>query len=168
MVTNAHVVAGASSVVVRESGGTTVDRATLVAFDPERDLAVLDVTDLRAPALKLGQNLAAGDPAYAAGYPGDGPFSISPQRVRDQLTARGTDIYQTGAVERQIYSLRGTIRPGNSGGPLLDQGGQVVGVVFARSTVDPQTGYALTLDELRPVLGAVGSAPISSGACSAG
>jgi S1-C subfamily serine protease len=168
VVTNAHVVAGASSVVVRESGGTTVDRATLVAFDPERDLAVLDVTDLRAPALHLGQNLGAGDSAYAAGYPGDGPFTISPQRVRDQLTARGTDIYQSGSVERQIYSLRGTIRPGNSGGPLLDQAGDVVGVVFARSTIDPQTGYALTLNELHPVLASVGSAPISSGACSAG
>lgn len=168
VVTNAHVVAGASSIVVRESGGTTVDRATLVAFDPERDLAVLDVTDLSAPALDIGQDLAAGAPAYAAGYPGDGPFTISPQRVRDQVTARGTDIYQSGTVERQIYSLRGSIRPGNSGGPLLDQSGDVVGVVFARSTVDPDTGYALTLEELRPVLGSVGPTPISSGACSAG
>ncbi|WP_295120085.1 MarP family serine protease [uncultured Leifsonia sp.] len=168
VVTNAHVVAGASSIVVRESGGTTVDRATLVAFDPERDLAVLDVTDLSAPALDIGQDLGAGAPAYAAGYPGDGPFTISPQRVRDQVTARGTDIYQSGTVERQIYSLRGSIRPGNSGGPLLDQSGDVVGVVFARSTVDPDTGYALTLEELRPVLGSVGPTPISSGACSAG
>ncbi|WP_426625894.1 MarP family serine protease [Leifsonia sp. McL0607] len=168
VVTNAHVVAGASSIVVRESGGTTVDRATLVAFDPERDLAVLDVTDLRTPALDIGQDLGAGDQAYTAGYPGDGPFTITPQRVRDQLAARGTDIYQSGAVERQIYSLRGSIRPGNSGGPLLDQSGDVVGVVFARSTIDPDTGYALTLDELRPVLGSVGPTPISSGACSAG
>lgn len=168
VVTNAHVVAGASSIVVRESGGTTVDRATLVAFDPERDLAVLDVTDLIAPALDIGQDLGAGDQAYAAGYPGDGPFTITPQRVRDQLTARGTDIYQSGTVERQIYSLRGSIRPGNSGGPLLDRSGDVVGVVFARSTVDPETGYALTLEELRPVLGSVGPTPISSGACSAG
>jgi S1-C subfamily serine protease len=168
VVTNAHVVAGASSVVVRESGGTTVERATLVAFDPERDLAVLDVADLTAPALDISHDLGAGDQAYAAGYPGDGPFTITPQRVRDQLTARGTDIYQSGAVERRIYSLRGSIRPGNSGGPLLDKNGDVVGVVFARSTVDPETGYALTLDELRPVLGSVGSAPISSGACTAG
>lgn len=168
VVTNAHVVAGASSIVVRESGGTTVDRATLVAFDPERDLAVLDVTDLSAPALDIGQDLGAGQQAYAAGYPGDGPFTITPQRVRDQVTARGTDIYQSGTVERQIYALRGSIRPGNSGGPLLDRSGDVVGVVFARSTVDPETGYALTLDELRPVLGSVGPTPISSGACSAG
>ena len=168
VVTNAHVVAGASSIVVRSGDGAGVDRATLVAFDPERDLAVLDVTDLSAQPLQIGEDLAAGDQAYAAGYPGDGPFTISPQRVRGQLTARGTDIYQSGIVERQIYSLRGSIRPGNSGGPLLDTAGDVAGVVFARSTSDADTGYALTLDELRPVLSSVGSAPISSGACSAG
>jgi len=168
VVTNAHVVAGASSVVVRMSGSTSVERATLVAFDPSRDLAVLDVTDLTAPALDIGPDLTAGAPAYAVGYPGDGPFTISPQRVRDRVTARGTDIYQSGAVDRDIYSLRGVVRPGNSGGPLLDQNGQVAGVVFARSATDADTGYALTLAELRPVLSSVGSAPISSGACSAG
>jgi len=168
VVTNAHVVAGASSIVVRESGGTSVDRATLVAFDPSRDLAVLDVTDLGAPALDIGPDLSSGAAAYAAGYPGDGPFTIAPQRVRDRVTARGTDIYQSGAVERDIYSLRGSVRPGNSGGPLLDANGDVAGVVFARSATDPDTGYALTLAELRPVLSSVGTAPISSGACTAG
>lgn len=168
VVTNAHVVAGASSIVVREPGDTGVERATLVAFDPERDLAVLDVADLNASPLDIGEDLTAGAQAYAAGYPGDGPFTITPQRVRDRLTARGTDIYQSGTVDRDIYSLRGSVRPGNSGGPLLDTHGDVVGVVFARSTVDPDTGYALTLAELRPVLSSVGSAPISSGACSAG
>lgn len=166
VVTNAHVVAGAASIVVRN--GDDIDRATLVAFDPERDLAVLDVTDLGAPPLDIGADLGPGEQAYAAGYPGNGPFTVSPQRVRDQLAARGTDIYQSSIVEREIYSLRGTIRPGNSGGPLLDSAGDVVGVVFARSTIDPETGYALTLDELRPVLGSVGSMAISSGACSAG
>ncbi|AGW40324.1 serine protease [Leifsonia xyli subsp. cynodontis DSM 46306] len=166
VVTNAHVVAGAASVVIRD--GDDIDRATLLAFDPERDLAVLGVTGLSAPPLDIGQDLGAGEAAYAAGYPGAGPFAISPQRVRDQLIARGTDIYQSGIVEREIYSLRGSVRPGNSGGPLLDSAGDVVGVVFARSTVDPETGYALTLDELRPVLSSVGSVAISSGACSAG
>ena len=167
VVTNAHVVAGASSVVVRESGSANVERATLVAFDPSRDLAVLDVTDLGAPALDIGPDLTAGAAAYAVGYPGDGPFTVSPQRVRDRVTARGTDIYQSGTVDRDIYSLRGVVRPGNSGGPLLDQSGQVAGIVFARSATDPDTGYALALTELRPVLSSVGSAPISSGACSA-
>lgn len=168
VVTNAHVVAGASSVVVRESGHVDVERATLVAFDPSRDLAVLDVTDLNAPALDIGPDLTAGSAAYAAGYPGDGPFTISPQRVRDRLEARGTDIYQSGSVDRDIYSLRGVVRPGNSGGPLLDAHGDVAGVVFARSATDGDTGYALTLSELRPVLSSVSAAPISSGACSAG
>jgi S1-C subfamily serine protease len=168
VVTNAHVVAGASSVVVRQAGSSDVERATLVAFDPSRDLAVLDVTDLAAPALDIGPDLATGAAAYAAGYPGNGPYTVSPQRVRDRVTARGTDIYQSGAVDRDIYSLRGVVRPGNSGGPLLDANGQVAGVVFARSATDGDTGYALTLAELRPVLSSVGSAPISSGACSAG
>ncbi|MGO4534971.1 MarP family serine protease [Leifsonia sp. 2MCAF36] len=168
VVTNAHVVAGASSVVVRQSGSANVERATLVAFDPSRDLAVLDVTDLTAPALDIGPDLTAGAPAYAAGYPGDGPFTVSPQRIRDRVTARGTDIYQSGSVDRDIYSLRGVVRPGNSGGPLLDANGEVAGVVFARSATDPDTGYALSLTELRPVLSSVGPAPISSGACSAG
>jgi S1-C subfamily serine protease len=168
VVTNAHVVAGASSVVVRESGSGNVERATLVAFDPSRDLAVLDVTDLTAPALDIGPDLTAGAAAYAAGYPGDGPFSIAPQRVRDRVTARGTDIYQSGSVDRDIYSLRGSVRPGNSGGPLLDAEGKVAGIVFARSATDADTGYALTMEELRPVLSSVGSAAISSGACSAG
>ncbi|SEB13406.1 MarP family serine protease [Leifsonia sp. 21MFCrub1.1] len=168
VVTNAHVVAGSSSVVVRMSGSQDVERATLVAFDPSRDLAVLDVTDLTAPALDIGPDLTADAAAYAAGYPGNGPFTVSPQRVRDRVMARGTDIYQSGSVDRDIYSLRGVVRPGNSGGPLLDAQGRVAGVVFARSATNPDTGYALTLAELRPVLSSVGSAPISSGACSAG
>lgn len=168
VVTNAHVVAGASSVVVREQGSLDAERATIVAFDPSRDLAVLDVTDLNATALDIGPDLTAGAAAYAAGYPGNGPFTISPQRVRDRVTARGTDIYQSGSVDRDIYSLRGVVRPGNSGGPLLDVNGKVAGIVFARSATDGDTGYALTLTELRPVLSSVGSAPISSGACSAG
>jgi len=168
VVTNAHVVAGASAIAVRESGSDHAERATLIAFDPERDLAVLDVTDLSAPALDVGDDVTAGAQTYAAGYPGNGPFTISPERVRDRVTARGTDIYQSGSVDRDIYSLRGSVRPGNSGGPLLDTKGDVVGIVFARSSVDPDTGYALTLAELRPVLNAVGSAPIGSGGCSTG
>lgn len=168
VVTNAHVVAGASAIVVREPGNPQPERATLVAFDPERDLAVLDVTDLVAPPLNMGPDATTGESTFAAGYPGDGPYTVSPQRVRDRITARGSDIYQSGTVDRDIYSLRGVIRPGNSGGPLLDPQGDVVGVVFARSTSDPDTGYALALSELRPVLSSVGSAPISSGGCSAG
>ena len=164
VITNAHVVAGATSVLVRT--GTTTTRANLVTFDPERDLAILSVASLEVPPLSFGNSLQPGASAYAAGFPGNGPFTISPMRVRAQLDARGTDIYQTETVDRSIYSLRGTIRPGNSGGPLLDQNGSVVGVVFARSLSDKDTGYALTLSELQPVLKNTSSAAISSGACS--
>lgn len=165
VVTNAHVVAGATSLLVRT--GATTTRASLVAFDPERDIAVLSVASLGAPALNLGGEISSGAPAYAAGYPGGDPFTISPMRVRSELEARGTDIYQTEMVDRSIYSLRGTIRPGNSGGPLLDHNGNVVGIVFARSLSDKDTGYALTLSELQPVLRTAGNSAISSGACSA-
>ena len=168
VVTNAHVVAGSNAIYVKDANGGRALRATLVAFDPERDLAVLQVGGLTDPALPLGKDLASGAPAYAAGYPGDGPYTVSPERVREKLVARGGDIYQRATVDREIYSLRGSVRPGNSGGPLFDTSGKVAGVVFARSTADPETGYALTLTELRPVLAKVGSAPVSSGGCATG
>jgi S1-C subfamily serine protease len=165
VVTNAHVVAGSDAIFVKDSGGGRALRATLVAFDPERDLAVLQVSGLDEAPLPLGKDLASGASAYAAGYPGDGAYTVSPGRVRDKLIARGGDIYQHATVDREIYSLRGSVRPGNSGGPLFDAAGKVAGVVFARSTTDPQTGYALTLTELRPVLAKVGTKAVASGGC---
>ncbi|HWD61860.1 MAG TPA: MarP family serine protease [Humibacter sp.] len=167
VVTNAHVVAGSSSVDVQTTDGHTYD-ATVVAFDSQRDVAVLSVPDLGAPALTTGSPLTAGDSAVVAGYPGGGSLTLGGARVRAELTALGTDIYQRDAVARDVYSLRGTVRPGNSGGPLFDSSGRVVGVVFARSTTDSDTGYALTLAEIEPVLKAAGSMPVATGACAAG
>jgi S1-C subfamily serine protease len=84
------------------------------------------------------------------------------------IDASGTDIYRTQTVVREVYSLRSIVRPGNSGGPLFDDTGRVVGVVFARSSVDANTGYALTASEIAPVVAAAGSTtPVSSGACAA-
>jgi S1-C subfamily serine protease len=165
VVTNAHVVAGSDVIFVKDVNSSRSLRATLVAFDPERDLAVLQVAGLSEKALPLGNDLTSGESAYAAGYPGDGPYTVSPERVREKLVARGGDIYQSGTVDREIYSLRGSVRPGNSGGPLFDSSGKVAGVVFARSTTDAETGYALTLAELRPVLAKAGTAPVGSGGC---
>jgi S1-C subfamily serine protease len=102
-----------------------------------------------------------------AGYPGGGAYTLGSARVRGELEAAGTDIYQHNAVVRDVYSLRAIVRPGNSGGPLFDDAGDVVGMVFARSTTDADTGYALTLDELRPVLQHVGSARVATGVCTA-
>lgn len=167
VVTNAHVVAVASDISVQVRGIGQSLPARLVVFDPERDLAVLAVPGLSAVPLQRGTDLPTGASAVAAGFPSNGPYDTEPARVREVLTATGTDIYRQQTVSRQIYALRGVVRPGNSGGPLLDTSGKVVGVVFARSTTDDDTGYALTLAEIQPVIAQLGaSTPVSAGACS--
>ena len=168
IVTNAHVVAGADE--VRVQGGDQVLRARVVVFDSRRDLAVLSVPGLLLPPLPLGGELKRGDSAAVPGYPLDGPYRVVSARVRAQLDARGLDIYGRERVVREIYSLAATVQPGNSGGPLLDTNGQVVGVIFAKSLEDDSTGYALTLAEARPVLdeAAAAGAEVDTGACVAG
>jgi S1-C subfamily serine protease len=170
VVTNAHVVAGTASEHVRIQGiGRSYD-ARVVVFDPRRDLAVLSVPGLTAPASMQGENLKRSEDAVVAGFPLNGPYRLNSARVRDVLTATGADIYGSPGVVRQVYSLYARVEPGNSGGPLLSRSGAVVGIVFARSLDDDNTGYALTLDEARPVLNAAtGSfSPVSTGDCVAG
>ncbi len=170
VVTNAHVVAGTSSDHVRIQGTGRSYDASVVVFDPQRDLAVLSVPGLPAPALTQGPNLKRSDSAIVAGFPLDGPYRLDPARVRDTLTATGADIYGNPGAVREVYSLFARVEPGNSGGPLLSPSGEVVGIVFAKSLDDDQTGYALTLDEARPVLEAASRAfsPVSTGGCAAG
>lgn len=166
VVTNAHVVAGSDDLFVQVGGTGEPVAATLVVIDPDRDLAVLAVPGLDATPLPLGEELPAAAQAYVAGYPENGPYDVQPARVRQTLDATGFDIYERDTVTREIYAVRSLVRPGNSGGPLLDVDGSVVGVVFARSTTDAETGYALTLDELAPVLDRVSaSAEVDSGDC---
>ena len=152
VVTNAHVVAGVDEPSVQPGGVGPLFRAQVVVFDSARDLAVLAVPGLKAPAIPLGTELSSADPAVVAGFPGDGALRLGAARVRSVFTAVGADIYGQPGVRRQIYSLYTTVRPGNSGGPLLDPEGRAVGVVFARSLEDETTGYALTLEEAAPVL----------------
>jgi S1-C subfamily serine protease len=166
VVTNAHVVAGVPEPVVQVLG-QGLD-ATVVLFDPERDLAVLAVPDLSAAPLPRGADLGPGDSAAVLGYPLDEPYTSSPARVRQVLDAAGEDIYGDPGVTREVYSLYATVRQGNSGGPVVDPQGRLVGVVFAASLDDPSTGYALTLAESAPVLDqAAGlSSRVSTGPCS--
>ncbi|MGW5240273.1 MarP family serine protease [Monashia sp. NPDC004114] len=168
IVTNAHVVAGADEVQVE--GGDQALRGRVVIFDPQRDLAVVSVPGLALPPLQLGGELKRGDSAAVPGFPLDGPYRVSSARVRAMLDARGLDIYGQNRVVREIYSLATTVQPGNSGGPLLDTNGRVSGVVFAKSLEDDSTGYALTLNEAKPVLDKAASATneVSTGACVAG
>lgn len=169
VVTNAHVVAGVDEPRVISGGVGFGRRASVVYFDPRTDLAVLAVPGLDAPALPLHDGeLRRGDDAVVAGFPEGGPYTTVPARVRSVQEARGRDIYDGASVTREVYSLRASVRPGNSGGPLLLADGSVAGVVFAAAVGDPDTGYALTNAEVDAGLtrGIPATAPVDTGTCS--
>ncbi|MDJ0395441.1 acid resistance serine protease MarP [Rhodococcus sp. G-MC3] len=166
VMTNAHVVAGTEGVTV-DSLGTVLD-AEVVLFDPEEDVAVLRVPGLQAPVLNFAQQAAvSGESAIVLGYPGGGPYTASPARVRETLNLSGPDIYRTGTVERQVYTVRGTVRQGNSGGPLVAEDGQVLGLVFGAAVDDPDTGFVLTASEISEELTQSYNSPVAvgTGAC---
>ncbi|MCZ9342981.1 trypsin-like peptidase domain-containing protein, partial [Streptomyces sp. TRM76130] len=145
---NAHVVAGMDDPGVRVGGVGPTYEARVVLFDPDEDVAVLYVPELDAPALRFDDEAGRGDPAVVAGYPQDGALDLRAATVAGRVRATGQNIYSDGEVTREIYAVRSTVRPGNSGGPLLTTEGRVYGVVFARSTSDASTGYVLTADEV--------------------
>ncbi|WP_069813319.1 MarP family serine protease [Streptomyces sp. TP-A0874] len=150
VMTNAHVVGGVKEPTVQVGGEGRLHDATVVLYDWQRDIAVLDVPSLRAPALRFAQSDAhSGDGAIVAGFPENGGFDVRAARIRGRVQADGPDIYHRGTVRRDAYSLFSMVRPGNSGGPLLAPDGRVYGVVFAKSRDDADTGYALTVDEVR-------------------
>jgi uncharacterized membrane protein required for colicin V production len=165
--TNAHVVAGSSELAVQVAGRGRPYSAEVVEFDAEADVAVLRVPELEAPALDFGDGLGPGDDSVVVGFPANGPYTISPTRVRETVSARGLDIYDSNSVVREVYSVRGIVREGNSGGPLLDSNGDVVGMVFARSATDSETGYALTRAEIADELeaGATSGTAQPTGQC---
>ena len=148
VMTNAHVVAGVQEPTVQIGGVGPRYEAKVVLFDPETDVAVLDVPGLPAPALSFAPLAHRGGPAVVAGYPEDGGLDLRAATVASRISARGQDIYGDNTTTRDIYQLRADVRHGNSGGPLLTTGGQVYGVVFARSTSDADTGYALTAQQV--------------------
>jgi S1-C subfamily serine protease len=167
VMTNAHVVAGVEHPGVTMRGTGRTYAAQVVYLDPLVDVAVLEVPGLSAPRLAFAGPAQRGDPAVVAGFPGGGPLTASAARIRGRLSARGTDIYGHGQVTRDVYAVRGTIRPGNSGGPLLAPDGSVYGVVFASALDDPETGYALTAAQVSTAarVGATSTTPVDIGSC---
>ncbi len=148
VLTNAHVVAGTASVEVTTASGRLAARTVL--FDPQTDVAVLDVPGLEQNVLPLAADTASsGDAAFALGYPGGGPLTLSPARVRSRQVLDGANIYRVGEVRREVYTIRGQVRPGNSGGPLFNSAGQVIGVVFGVAVDDADTGFALTTAQVQ-------------------
>ena len=148
VMTNAHVVAGIDEPSVRVGGVGRSYASRVVLFDPDKDVAVLYVPELKAPVLKWDDDADRGDSAVVAGYPEDGDLNLQAATVASRVRATGQNIYNDKNVTREIYSIRSTVRPGNSGGPLLTTDGRVYGVVFARSTSDAETGYVLTAAEV--------------------
>ena len=156
VMSNAHVVAGSESVTV-ESDGKTYD-ATVVSYDPNADISILDVPDLPAAPLQFDmQEAPTGTDAVVMGYPGGGEFTATPGRIREIIQLNGPDIYHTNTVTREVYTIRGTVRQGNSGGPLIDKDGKVLGVVFGAAVDDADTGFVLTSNEVEKQMAKVGN-----------
>src|SRR5699024_1363859 len=110
--TNAHVVAGTTSVRVQTKHGPLP--ATVVLFDSDTDIAILKVPGLQAPALDFSpQHARSGQAAVVLGFPGGGPFTAKPARIRDTIMLSGPNIYHSGTVEREVYTIRGEVRSGN-------------------------------------------------------
>ena len=164
LMTNAHVVAGVTDPEVRV--GTRTVPATVVYYNSDIDIAVLDV-DIDGPVVHFDNGGEAKEPGVILGYPNDGPFDAQPARIRAQQRLRSPDIYGRGTVTREVFSVRGLVRPGNSGGPLVSRSGSVLGVIFAASVSDKQTGYALTADQVSGAAaqGLSATGKVSSGNC---
>lgn len=164
--TNAHVVAGIRHPYVEDGGGT--HSGTVIWFDPKLDFAVLRVSNLAGPSLVITDNrVPVGTAAAVLGYPGGGSFRAEPAAVSNQFTASGRDIYDRGDTLRDVYELRTDIIPGNSGGPLVNKDGTVIGVVFAESTNYQHTGYALTSDQITDEINqaTAQNQPVGTGQC---
>jgi S1-C subfamily serine protease len=165
VMSNAHVVAGSDSVTI-EADGNDYD-ARVVSYDPGADISILDVPSLPSQPLTFADKPApSGTDALVLGYPGGGSFAATPARIREIIELNGPDIYRTTTVTREVYTIRGTVRQGNSGGPLIDLNGRVLGVVFGAAVDDADTGFVLTAREVGRQLQKIGSTqPVSTGAC---
>ena len=165
VMTNAHVLAGVDDPVVlvddREVG------AAVVYYNPDIDIAVLSVDDVGGPILRFDRDGRPRQAAAVLGYPEDGPYNVQAARIRGEQRLRSPDIYGGGTVVREVFSLRGLVRPGNSGGPLVSSAGRVLGVIFAASVTDTDTGYALTADQVAEAAaqGLTRNGEVDTGAC---
>lgn len=148
VVTNAHVVAGEASTYVIQDGSQLP--AEVIWFNPHLDLAVLKVPGLGATkVLHFDTQVASrGTQAVVLGYPEGGPLTYGSAGVMASFDAVGRDIYNQGLTTRLVYEIDAIVRPGNSGGPLVNLDGQVIGVVFSRSTTNPYVGFALAAPEV--------------------
>jgi S1-C subfamily serine protease len=162
IVTNAHVVAGEDDTSVTAPGGASLP-ATAVHYDPENDLALLHV-DADLPSLSIAPNPTSGSAAAVLGYPENGPYAVAPARLGETRDTISEDSYGRGPIRRSIASLRGDVRSGNSGGPLVDDRGRVLGTVFAATTSGTPGGFAIPDEIVEDALNGP-LAPVDTGPC---
>jgi S1-C subfamily serine protease len=152
VVTNAHVVAGESDTSVTPAdSGSSLD-ATPVHYDPENDLSLLHVDGLDGSPLSFAPDVLSGTPGAVLGYPENGPFTVTPARVGATGPVITQDSYGRGPITRELTALRGEVHSGNSGGPLVDANGKVMGTVFAATTQGKPGGYAVPNDVVAAAL----------------
>jgi S1-C subfamily serine protease len=164
VVTNAHVVAGQDDTRVLLQGREPGVDAQAVAFDPRNDVAVLRVSDLPAPALELAPSPRPGTSAAVLGFPRNGPYDERAGRLGETRESVTQDAYGRGPVRRLLTSLRGAVRSGNSGGPMVDGRGRVVATIFAATTSGPRGGYGVPNSVVRSTLDGV-RGPVDTGPC---
>jgi S1-C subfamily serine protease len=162
VVTNAHVVAGEDDTTVTTQDGASLE-ATPVHYDPVNDLALLRI-DAQLPVLLIAPDPARGASGAVLGYPENGPYAIAPARIGDTRSVVSEDSYGAGPIRRSIAFLRGTVRSGNSGGPLVDSRGRVMGTVFAATTSGPPGGFAIPNEIIRSALREP-AGPVDTGPC---
>ena len=147
IMTNAHVLAGVDNPTLRVKGKGKAFEGVVIYFDPARDIAVIKTKDFPSVALRISEPLTRADTAVVVGFPGGGPLTLIPARVRSVSVSNGTDIYGKEPVTREIYAISADIKHGDSGAPMFALDGTVAGLVFASSATDAETGYALTAKE---------------------
>jgi S1-C subfamily serine protease len=162
IVTNAHVIAGADDTTVTTPDGAEL-KATPVYYSPDRDLALLRI-DAELPTLTISSRRPLGAGAAVLGYPENGPYTISPARIGETRSTISQDSYGNGPVDRSIMALGGTVRSGNSGGPVVDAQGLAVGTVFAATTSGAAGGFAIPSEQVRDALRQVGG-QVDTGPC---
>jgi hypothetical protein len=164
VVTNAHVVAGQDDTTVQPGGDGPALDADAIWFDRRNDLSILRVPGLSgASRLRMNVNAEPGARAAVLGFPENGALDVEPARLGQTVTVVTQDAYGRGPVQRMITSLRGLVRPGNSGGPAVDASGRVVTTIFAAATSRRRTGYgvpdSVVRDALRRARGRVDTGP---------
>ncbi len=160
--TNAHVIAGSDDTTVTTQDGVELD-ATPVYYGPVDDLALLRI-GANLPTLPISEQRETGSEVAVLGYPENGPYAVAPARLGETRPTISEDSYGNGPVERTIVALRGSVRSGNSGGPLVDGEGRAVATVFAATTAGPAGGFAIPAEDVRAVLAKIGPS-VSTGPC---